>query len=547
MGRRKGFVATVAKAARDAERERLRQQRAQAQASARATRELEARRKAYEKAKAADEKERKRLYGEARSAEVDVLNEQLDDLVAELGSILHSTLDVDDHLDFESLKTDVPAIPFDPGPLGHAEPPPRPPVVQPLSALTKLLPGAKDKQVLRETAASQEHQHAIALHQQREAQRLQALEAARLAHEADVAQQVAEIEERNAEIDEFREQFESGDRDRVTEYFQLVLMASVYPDGFPQKMKLSYSPESRQLAIEYDLPTLDVIPAVAKHKYVKTKDEITSTARPATQRRDLYTSIVAQITLRTIHEVFEADRTNKIDTVVFNGHVATVDPGTGMDIHPCLVTVRTTKDLFGGLDLSRVEPIACLKTLSASVSKNPSELVPVRPVLDFSMVDPRFVQESDVLSTLDQRPNLMELTPGEFESLITNLFEKMGLETRLTQASRDGGVDCVAYNTDPVLGGKVVIQAKRYKHTVGVSAVRDLFGTVQNEGASKGILVTTSGYGKASFEFANNKPLELFDGSHLLHLLAKHTGMEAKIEPPEDWKDPQADSGEVAG
>ena len=55
------------------------------------------------------------------------------------------------------------------------------------------------------------------------------------------------------------------------------------------------------------------------------------------------------------------------------------------------------------------------------------------------------------------------------------------------------------YDPRPVLGGKVVIQAKRYKNTVGVSAVRDLFGTMHNEGATKGILVTTSGYGKASF------------------------------------------------
>jgi restriction system protein len=45
----------------------------------------------------------------------------------------------------------------------------------------------------------------------------------------------------------------------------------------------------------------------------------------------------------------------------------------------------------------------------------------------------------------------------------------------------------------PIFGGNVIVQAKRYKHTVGVSAVRDLFGTLQNEGASKGILVTTSG------------------------------------------------------
>jgi restriction system protein len=87
----------------------------------------------------------------------------------------------------------------------------------------------------------------------------------------------------------------------------------------------------------------------------------------------------------------------------------------------------------------------------------------------------------------------------------------------------------------------VIIQAKRYKNTVGVSAVRDLFGTLQNEGASKGILVTTSGYGKAAFEFAMGKPLELLEGSHLLYLLEHHAGIKAKIVAPETWRDPVAD------
>jgi restriction endonuclease Mrr len=54
----------------------------------------------------------------------------------------------------------------------------------------------------------------------------------------------------------------------------------------------------------------------------------------------------------------------------------------------------------------------------------------------------------------------------------------------------------VAFDKRPVLGGKVVVQDKRYRHTVGVSAVRDLFGTMMNEAANKGILVTTSGYGR---------------------------------------------------
>jgi len=74
-----------------------------------------------------------------------------------------------------------------------------------------------------------------------------------------------------------------------------------------------------------------------------------------------------------------------------------------------------------------------------------------------------------------------------------------------------------------------------------VSAVRDLFDTMQNEGASKGILVTTSGYGKASFEFADGKPPELLAGSNLLYLLEKHAEITARIEPPEDWTDPMED------
>jgi restriction system protein len=135
----------------------------------------------------------------------------------------------------------------------------------------------------------------------------------------------------------------------------------------------------------------------------------------------------------------------------------------------------------------------------------------------------------------------MSLTPSEFEALIQNLFSKMGLEAKQTRPSRDGGVDCVAYDPRPIFGGKVVIQAKRYRNTVGVSAVRDLFGTLQNEGASKGILVTTSGYGSASFDFAQNKPVELIDGAPLLYLLLEHAGVEVKIVPPEDWADPVAD------
>lgn len=142
-------------------------------------------------------------------------------------------------------------------------------------------------------------------------------------------------------------------------------------------------------------------------------------------------------------------------------------------------------------------------------------------------------EEKDVLSQLDSRPNLMDMTPAEFEALVANLFSKMGLGTKLTRTNRDGGVDAVAFDTRPILGGKVVIQAKRYSHTVGVSAVRDLYGTMMNEGANKGILVTTSSYGPDAYDFCKDKPVELMDGSGLLYHL-QQVGYEARIIFPED-------------
>jgi restriction system protein len=324
----------------------------------------------------------------------------------------------------------------------------------------------------------------------------------------------------------------------LCDYFEFVLQNSGYPNGFPQTTHAAFVKESAQLVIDYELPTIDVVPHVERYRFVKTDGEVTQTIRSAKARSAIYVDLIAQTVLRSLYEVYHFDIGQQVQTVVLNAHVSTVDRGTGKPIRPCLITVRATRDEFLDLDLSRVDPRACLKQLKAAVSVQPDELVAVRPIVHFDMVDPRFIKEEDVLSTMDQRPNLMELSPGEFESLITNLFSKMGLETKLTQPFRDGGVDCVAYDQRPILGGKVVIQAKRYKDTVGVSSVRDLFGTMHNEGASKGILVTTSGYGKAAYSFASNKPIELIAGSNLLYLLQEHANVDAKIEVPPDWVDP---------
>jgi restriction system protein len=339
--------------------------------------------------------------------------------------------------------------------------------------------------------------------------------------------------QRNVEVDAFEAQYRARDPDAVVAYCNMVLERSSYPEGFPQNFSIAYTAASEQLVVEYELPPALIVPNIAEYRYVRSTDTISGKPRKESEVKELYQDVIASVALRTIDESFEADQGNHIAALCFNGYIRTIDPATGHDIQPHLISVRTTKQRFCEIDLTRVNKSICLKNLGAQVSRRPDEAQPVKPIVEFRMVDARFVDQADLVSGLSSATNLMDLNPYEFENLVANLFGQMGLESKLTRSSRDGGVDCVAYDARPVLGGKVVIQAKRYRHTVGVSAVRDLFGTMMNEGANKGILVTTSGYGPDAFDFAKDKPIELIDGGGLLFLL-QGVGIQARIVFPED-------------
>lgn len=64
------------------------------------------------------------------------------------------------------------------------------------------------------------------------------------------------------------------------------------------------------------------------------------------------------------------------------------------------------------------------------------------------------------------------------------------------------------------------------------AAVRELYGAMQSERAGRGILVTTSHYGKGAQEFARGKEITLIDGAALLHLMQNH-GHKVRIDPSE--------------
>jgi len=538
MAHKKGFLTSLTQMQHEAEQRRLAQLRAQSQAAKAAYNAQAAYQQAQKKvqdmqqrALAAEHKERERLHQEAQLSKVSWQNAELVQKIAQLQSLFKDTLAIEDYYDLNQLK-EQPVIPqFQPGQLGIPLRPPLWKMYQPPepTAIQKLLPGTKHKNEQELTAAQQRFQTAMQAFNQAEAQRKVQLDRTYSQYLHFVSDLKEKARSKNAQIDQFQADLKAGVSESIVDYCTLVLEATVYPAEFPKKAKIAYLSASKQLVVEYKLPTYESIPTVESYKYVKMRDAIVENLRKEVERKMLYTSVVAQVTLRTLYELYKADQLNHLEVITLSAVVEALEPSTGRNIEVCLVSVRTTRESFLALNLAKVEPIECLKGLKATVSPNPAERVPVRPVVDFNMIDPRFIEEIDVLASLEQRPNLMELSPSDFESLVTNLFQKMGLEAKLTRASRDGGVDCVAFDPRPVLGGKIVIQAKRYKNVVDVSAVRDLYGTLHNEGASKGILVTTSHFGKAAYDFVQGKPLELLDGANLLYLLKEYTNMEARI------------------
>ncbi|MBL8098908.1 MAG: restriction endonuclease [Anaerolineales bacterium] len=552
MARRGSFTSLINQIARDSakrERERIKRENARIREIEQAKKQelrliaqtnKEKERARKEKIKSAEQanKEARQEHLKIRQEEADDLNIELTVKIKELQGILEETFEVDDTISFDILRINEDFPDFE-----LPEDLKKEPVIttkeeflskiQEPSSMEKLIPGWEKRHQLyieEQLKRFNEYEEKIKVFLEERNKKISTLQQEYSKERESFEKRK---QQRNQEVIELENAYTNREPDALSSYCTMVLERSEYPEGFPQEFRVAFLPDPKELVVEYELPSKGIIPSVIEYKYTKTKDIVEGKPRKQSEIKDLYQDVISAVCLRTIHELFESDQGNNIDVIVFNGFVNEIDPATGKDIRPCIISVRTTKDKFLEINLAKIDKKACLRNLGAQVSPRPDELMAVKPIIEFDMVDKRFVEESDILSDLENRPNLIELTPFEFENLVNNLFDRIGFDAKSTQSSRDGGVDVVAFDPRPILGGKVVIQAKRYKNVVGVSAVRDLYGTMINEGANKGILVSTSHYGKDAYEFAKDKPIELIDGGGLLYLLEQN-GVKAKIIFPED-------------
>ncbi|GJF32881.1 hypothetical protein KNE206_55810 [Kitasatospora sp. NE20-6] len=509
----------------EAQRRQHLREEAQRRAAAEQQRQQERARRDAQRAAARGEREALRAYQQQREADAARRTAELDARVAALGGVLSAGL-AGPAFRLSDLRADVP--PFDPGPLGGPVPMPlqQDYLVAPPTGPDAFDPAARRHRDEQAAHARARFEHDWYAAQAAEQHRQRELAAYRAQYEAWAAETRGLAARQAERVAGLGAEVRAGSAEAAVELFEAALhWRDDWPEGVPVRGEVVWDADARHLTVGWRLPPYTTVPAAARHRYVKADDRETEVARPAAARKALYRTLLAQCTLRVLAEVFRADEYGLLHAVTVDGHVSAVDPATGREEHRCLASVTATREEFQAVALDRVDAVDCLVDgLRGRLSARPEKAEAVLPGTGPAPVPaPVPAPAAGVVEASDgPGPDLYAMDPIAFEELIAELFRRRGLRTRTTARSGDEGVDVLAEDPDPITGGQIVIQAKRYRHTVPPAAVRDLDATMQRQGANRGILVTTSGFGPGSRRWVEGRPLTLVDGPMLVALLREH-------------------------
>jgi tellurite resistance protein len=183
----------------------------------------------------------------------------------------------------------------------------------------------------------------------------------------------------NAAVDLKQQRYKAASASEVIEYNTKILDQSSYPDFFEKSFDIDYNAVKRVLAVNYDLPAFADFPKLESVKYVKAKDTFTESNLSAKDAAAVYASFVYQICLRTVHELFDSDIAKVISGIAFNGYVSATNPATGNVERTCVLALNTSPDAFAPLNLAKVDPEECFKSLGGRSSDPLQKYRPVSP------------------------------------------------------------------------------------------------------------------------------------------------------------------------
>ena len=536
MAKRQDWWAEIQRERARQIRNRLQQFREAQQAQARAPRDAAKAERSRKRQAAVDERQRTELYIEDRRAEAAAMAEDARARLAELEGLLKAGLRDRPVVTFTSLRRNGAYPAFDAGRL--AEPLPAPvwehfAPEEPAGRGKFFGGGARYEQQLDSARAN--YAQAVERYTAAEADRRRQFTRERAAYDAAVAKFTTAVTAHNAGVDEFQRDCWAADPEAVAQFCTLVLDSSVYPEGFPHQTRTVYRPDQKEVVIEWELPPPSVIPLDRDYLYLATRDAIDASPRAEKEIEEVYRAVIAQMALRTVHEILISTPGGVIERVTFYGKVCAADPATGQPVEPLLLQVSTEREAFTPYLLSDTNPVSSLNHLNALLSPHPCDLEPVQPAVDFDSLSARFnvVAGIDAMAGPDSRRDVLAMTPYEFEHLVRQIFEKAGMQAWNTEAIKEDGVNAVAASRDAVFSGPCVIQAKRWRDPVGAEEVRALASVMEGKRAAKGILVTTSWVTTDGHAIASHHGrIEIMECEHVKYLCKEYLGRDVLISLP---------------
>ena len=119
---------------------------------------------------------------------------------------------------------------------------------------------------------------------------------------------------------------------------------------------------------------------------------------------------------------------------------------------------------------------------------------------------------------------LLKMNPGAFERLCQKILRESGfIKVDVTGRSGDGGIDGIGVLRINLLSFHVFFQCKRWKGSVGASAIRDFRGAMVGR-ADKGLVMTTGTFTADARKEATRDgapAIDLVDGEDLCDLLKR--------------------------
>jgi len=106
------------------------------------------------------------------------------------------------------------------------------------------------------------------------------------------------------------------------------------------------------------------------------------------------------------------------------------------------------------------------------------------------------------------------MTGRQFEEFVGTLFASQGYSVKYTPTTGDYGADVILKKGQEV----VVVQAKRYKQSVGVKAVQEVIPAIKMYKATAAWVVTNSTYTKQALTLASSNQVRMIDREELIRM-----------------------------